>query len=62
MNSHGRSLVLRFGEIACSRGLLRRASYLLKDDDIERCLVRMKRVLDRAEDGVEGTGAITWGP
>jgi len=62
LNSHGRLLVLRFGEIACSRGLLRSASYLLKDDDIERCLTRMKRVLDRAEESVEATGTTTWGP
>ncbi len=62
LNSHGRLLVLRFGEIACSRGLLRSASYMLKDDDIERCLTRMKRVLDRAEESVEATGTTTWGP
>jgi|GEM_PF-5070609 len=51
LNSHGRTLALRFGEIAASKGLIRAGREVLGDGDYSSCVVRMARILRRAGQG-----------
>ncbi len=46
LNSHGRSLALRFGAIAHRMGILTSPRLILGDGDYEKCIKRMQDLIN----------------
>jgi len=47
LNSHGRTLALRFGQIAAANGLLRNGHAILGKGDYDKCVKGMGAVLKK---------------